>query len=214
MRCTVDLPSPSPQPSFATTSGCCRPAALAPFFAGPWPAPLRLRSAVCCPDDEFPVLACHSFRTAPSSVQSWAAMCSVPTRSGSSSCPPQERGSKTPRTPREPEAGERFGIQAPLPSIRLKLQRDCLQDLALVERAAKTTRREHIEQEIVRRFNGTQLSDWRNTPPAIASKTVIDWTNADIGDALRPYEARFANLKPSAWAKVHEYALTETEGAQ
>ncbi len=105
--------------------------------------------------------------------------------------------------------GERFGISEPLPSIRLKLQRNCLQDLALLERSAQRGSRERIQREVVGRFNGTTLSDWRNTRPALADKPVLQWNNTDIDEALQPYEAHFTNLAPGAWLRVREFALQE-----
>ena len=111
-------------------------------------------------------------------------------------------------------SGERFGIESPLASIRLKLQRNCLQDLALLERAARQSSRERIQSEVVEAFNGTRLSDWRNTQAAIPNKPVLDWNNADFSDALRPFEARFAHLETAAWLRVRKIALRESDGKQ
>jgi hypothetical protein len=107
--------------------------------------------------------------------------------------------------------GERFGVAGPLASIRLKLQRDCLQDLALLQRAAQRGSRERIQQEVVRRYNGTALSDWNAYHPSLPNKPVLDWDNADIVDAMKPFEERFANLPPSAWLRIHELALEEAQ---
>jgi hypothetical protein len=106
--------------------------------------------------------------------------------------------------------GERFGISGPLASIRLKLQRNCLQDLALLESAAKGGSRDRIREEVVRRFNNSTLADWHNTKPNFTSKPVIDWDNADFQDALKPFEARFASIDPAAWLRVRDFALTES----
>lgn len=103
--------------------------------------------------------------------------------------------------------GERFGIPSPLPSIRLKLQRNCLQDLALLESAAAAGSRDRVQEEVVRRFNGTHISDWRNIRPALADTPALEWNNTDIDEANKPFEARFAKLAPTAWQRVHEYAL-------
>jgi hypothetical protein len=105
--------------------------------------------------------------------------------------------------------GERFGVAGPLGSIRLKLQRNCLQDLALLQWAAQRGSREQIQEGVVRRYNGTALSDWKEYHPQLPAKPAIDWDNADISDAMRPFEARFAHLSPSAWLRVREFALEE-----
>ncbi len=103
--------------------------------------------------------------------------------------------------------GERFGVAGPLASIRLKLQRNCLQDIAMLERASKTESRVRVQEEAVRLYNGTHLVDWRNTRPALLAKPVLEWNNADIGDALTPFEAKFAVIEPDAWLRVRDYAL-------
>ncbi len=105
--------------------------------------------------------------------------------------------------------GERFGMAEPLASVRLKLQRNCLQDLALLEASAARGSREGINQEAVRRFNNTSLADWRNTRPPLTAKPVIEWNNADFEDTLKPFEARFSNLDPGSWQRVHDFALEE-----
>lgn len=99
--------------------------------------------------------------------------------------------------------GERFGVSGPLASIRLKLQRNCLQDLALLRRV------QPVQEEVVSRFNRTKLSDWNAARPDLLSKPPIDWNNADIEDALGPFEARFSKLEPPAWLRVREFALRE-----
>jgi len=108
--------------------------------------------------------------------------------------------------------GDRFGINEPLASIRLKLQRNCLQDLALLDHLAKTGSRDAVMSEAVRRFNGTSLADWTNTRPALANEPVLNWNNVNIEEAQQPFEARFANLKPDAWMRVREYVQTNAGG--
>lgn len=110
-------------------------------------------------------------------------------------------------------SGERFGVAGPLGSIRLKLQRDCLQDLALLQRVAQRGSREQIQQEVVHRYNGTALSDWSAYHPTLPDKPTLDWNNADIADAMKPFEARFVSLPPSAWLQVRNFALDKARRA-
>ena len=106
-------------------------------------------------------------------------------------------------------SGERFGTAEPLASIRLKLQRNCLQDLALLEDAVgPKSPRKQIQEEVVKRFNGTNLAAWQNTRPALLNKPVLEWNNADFEDTLKPFEARFSNLDAGAWQRVRDYTLT------
>ncbi|MEJ7607448.1 MAG: hypothetical protein WKF37_14575 [Bryobacteraceae bacterium] len=103
--------------------------------------------------------------------------------------------------------GDRFGLSEPLASVRLKLQRNCLQDLALLHQRAKRLGGKTVQTEVVRRFNGTSLKDWQNTAPSLTAKPVLDWDNVQIEEALQPFEKRSSNLSPEAWMRVHEYAL-------
>jgi hypothetical protein len=108
--------------------------------------------------------------------------------------------------------GDRFGSAEPLASIRLKLQRNCLQDLALLEERTRQGSREQVQSEVVRRFNGTVLSQWHNTAPPLASKPVLEWNNVNIDEALTPFEQQFSKPEPGAWMRVHEYALSTGDG--
>ena len=42
----------------------------------------------------------------------------------------------------------------------------------------------------------------------------VDWNNADIGDALKPYDAQFPTPQPDAWQRVHEFALKQAGGSR
>lgn len=104
--------------------------------------------------------------------------------------------------------GDRFGYLTPLASIRLKLQRNVMQDLALLDaRSAQkdASAREQILAEVTRRFNRTQPADWQNTRPAMASTPVLEWNNVSIEETLAPFEKRFANIDSSSWSRVREY---------
>jgi hypothetical protein len=110
--------------------------------------------------------------------------------------------------------GERFNIAGPIPSIRLKLQRNCLQDLALLEALSTPDSRKTLKEDVVRRFNQTQVPDWSNANARLPAKPIIDWNNADFSDALKPYEARFANLEPDAWLHVRDFILDQSGRVQ
>lgn len=103
--------------------------------------------------------------------------------------------------------GDRFGIDGPLACIRLKVQRNCLQDLALLEERAAKSSRAAVMAEVLQRFNGSTAADWRNVAPPLAKQPVLEWNNVSIGEALEPFEAKFVNVRPDAWQRVHEYAV-------
>lgn len=102
--------------------------------------------------------------------------------------------------------GDRFGIDGPLASIRLKLERNALQDLALL--ASFGTRRspEALQAEAARRYNGTLPRDWSAPRPALAETDPLEWSNASIDEAI-PRDERFEKLAPGAWQRVRDYAL-------
>jgi hypothetical protein len=103
--------------------------------------------------------------------------------------------------------GERFGVAGPIPGIRLKLQRNCAQDLALLRRLAESRPGAQLKTAVARRYNGTSPEDWWNPRPAVADKPPDQWTNADISEAPRPKDRFFTNLDSAAWQHVREYIL-------
>jgi len=103
--------------------------------------------------------------------------------------------------------GERFGIDGPIPSMRLKIQRNCVQDLALLESFAKVTAADRLKAEVARRYNGTSPADWWNTRPPLADTPPHEWTNTDIDEAPRPNERFFNNLDSAAWQNVRRFIL-------
>ena len=93
----------------------------------------------------------------------------------------------------------------------MKLQRNCLQDLALLSALSTGDSRKTLEEDVVRRFNQTHIADWSNASAKLPAKPILDWNNADFSDALKPFEARFANLEPDAWLHVRDYILDQAE---
>jgi Domain of unknown function (DUF4091) len=95
--------------------------------------------------------------------------------------------------------GDRFGIAAPIPSMRLKVERNALQDIALLN--ARGSR-----AEAARRFNQTSVDEWWTPRPAFADTDPDDWSNATIGDA-EARSPKFRNIDVDAWQRVREYVL-------
>ncbi len=111
-------------------------------------------------------------------------------------------------------SGERFGIEGPIPSIRLKLQRNAVQDLDLLEAEAKQGNREAVQAQVVHLFDHMTLSEWRHSPSPPPPGEPLDWDNTDLSDALKPYEAQFPTPQPDAWQRVHEFALKSSGGVE
>lgn len=102
--------------------------------------------------------------------------------------------------------GDRFGIAAPLPSIRLKLERNALQDLALLNAARARIPIDRLRDQAAQRFNGTTVDEWWTPRPPLADTNPEDWSNATVEDAM-PRSPKFANIEPGAWDRVRAYVL-------
>ena len=100
--------------------------------------------------------------------------------------------------------GDRFGIAEPLPSVRLKMERNAVQDIALLGSLAKGN---ESRARVAQAFNGTTPAEWWTPRPALANTNPEDWSNADIEDAA-PVPAKFAALLDSAaWQRVRNYVF-------
>jgi hypothetical protein len=97
--------------------------------------------------------------------------------------------------------GTRFGMEEPIPSIRLKVQRNSVQDLNLLQAAGSRVDR----TEVTKRFNGTRPEDWwtRNSP--LLRTSPQEWNNADIGDALEGHRKSTQPSDSASWHRVRDY---------
>jgi hypothetical protein len=103
--------------------------------------------------------------------------------------------------------GGRFGVDAPLGSVRLKLQRNVLQDLALLDSLRVKRPLSELRSQAAQAFNGTKPEDWRAKRPALADTDPITWSNVTIDEAI-PKDARFErNLDAAAWNRVRGATL-------
>lgn len=100
--------------------------------------------------------------------------------------------------------GAKFDIAGPIPSVRLKLERNTVQDLTLLASLGGAA----SKAEAATRFNGVKLEDWWTPRSAIPPGLPRDWNNADIEDASSPTENRLAKIDSAAWDRVRQYILT------
>jgi len=110
--------------------------------------------------------------------------------------------------------GERFGIVGPIPSIRLKIQRNFLQDISLLKALEKTHSPDLLRQEVSKRVNGTRPRDWWNPRPALADLPPEEWTNSSIDQAVADNRHLYQNWSPQYWQAIREYILKLAEGGQ
>lgn len=104
--------------------------------------------------------------------------------------------------------GGRFGIDAPLASIRLKLQRNAVQDLALLDSLKSSVPPSTLRAEAAKRYNGTSLNDWRSPRPKLADTDPLTWDNVTIGEAIASDPRFEKDLDAAAWDRVRDYVLT------
>jgi hypothetical protein len=111
-------------------------------------------------------------------------------------------------------SGERFGIEGPIPSIRLKVQRNAVQDLALLDSFRTRRPLTELRAEAARRFNGSKPEDWWNPRPAIADRPPIEWTNGEIDAATEGTRNMLRKTRPDAWENVHAFVMQLAEELQ
>ena len=110
--------------------------------------------------------------------------------------------------------GDRFGIPAPIPSIRLKLERNAVQDITLLNDLARNGDLRQIQAGATQAFNETNPSDWWTKRPALANGDPLDWSNADIEDNTSVPPQFNKLLDSAAWARVHSYVYRIARGKE
>jgi hypothetical protein len=111
-------------------------------------------------------------------------------------------------------SGERFGLTEPIPSIRLKIQRKCLQDIAVLDSFKNQEPLESLRSEAAHRFNNSVLDDWWNPRPQLADIPSDQWQGSSIDAAMEHTNKVLAPPGVSAWYNVHQYALQLAGGAK
>jgi hypothetical protein len=80
-------------------------------------------------------------------------------------------------------SGERFGISGPIPSVRLKIQRNAVQELALLASFRKRKPLDELKGETARLYNHTATADWWNPRPTFAAEPTYNWSGTAL-DAM------------------------------
>ena len=109
--------------------------------------------------------------------------------------------------------GDRFGIAGPVASIRLKIQRNAVQDVTLLDTFRKKHALGALRAEAAKRFNQTTVDEWWSTmPDFFKTHDPLDWTNADYPSVENQ---KFTSaLDAAAWQRVREYVLELAREAQ
>jgi hypothetical protein len=101
--------------------------------------------------------------------------------------------------------GERFGIAGPLPSIRLKVQRNGIQDIDLLDQATKakgnaTSLCKEFEQII-------PIPVWTEPPRAAVERPPEDWDSRNLSEEHEPVYQERKTLDPFWWQALRDRAL-------
>ncbi len=101
--------------------------------------------------------------------------------------------------------GARFGIPGPLPSIRLKILRNGIQDIDLIDSAARRRKRlGAVRAELGRKV---PIVLWEKPPAAASKLPPEDWDSENLATEHEPImEARKA-LRPDWWGTVRRRAV-------
>ena len=101
--------------------------------------------------------------------------------------------------------GERFGIAGPIPSARLKLQRNAVQDVNLIDQAARSAGRLDETRTEIAEQAGLWL--WERPPQAVRTLTPEDWDNNNLRSTQDEDMSKHAGLDPLWWLPVRRAAL-------
>jgi len=106
--------------------------------------------------------------------------------------------------------GTKFGRQEPLPSLRLKIERNGLQDVALLKALEERMGPGRLREEVARLTNGRRPGDWWTTPrPALADRPPEEWTNTDIDQAARPRRRVEEGLTSDWWPEIRRWIYSQ-----
>jgi hypothetical protein len=103
--------------------------------------------------------------------------------------------------------GERFGIAGPIPSVRLKLQRNAVQDINLIHaRAAAADRLDETRAALAR---AADIALWATPPPTARERPPEEWDSRNLSGGQDDTMADHAGLDPLWWAAVRSAAVHE-----
>ena len=104
-------------------------------------------------------------------------------------------------------SGDRFGLRDPIPSVRLKIQRNAVQELTLLDSFKARHGLDTLKAEATKQFNGSTPDQWWNPRPAFADQPTYEWTNSEMNAATAHTRKLFARLDADAWNRVRQSIL-------
>ncbi len=103
--------------------------------------------------------------------------------------------------------GEKFGAQGPIPSLRLKLQRNAVQDVNLLDQLARRRSSDVLKEQAAHLYNGTSAADWWPPRPAVADMPAWEMTNNLIAENTKALEELANRVDSRSWSKVRSWIL-------
>ncbi len=101
--------------------------------------------------------------------------------------------------------GERFGIKGPIPSIRLKIERNGIQDIDLVNRAVEAAgNKDAVQEEFKQRI---PIELWKKPPRAAVELPPEEWDSRNLREEHEPEAVEQKQLDPAWWQTVRDRAL-------
>jgi hypothetical protein len=89
----------------------------------------------------------------------------------------------------------------------LKLERNAVQDITLLESFRSKRPLEGLKAEAARRYNGSKPEEWWTPRPPVADLPSYEWTNSTISEAPNPNRRLFTRLDAAAFDKVHRLVM-------
>jgi len=105
--------------------------------------------------------------------------------------------------------GERFGIEGPIPSIRLKVLRNGIQDIDLLDLAARQSGR--LEQARAQLIEAVGVPVWQKPPRVARELPPEDWDSVNLQTEHEPVMAPDERLGPAWWAVVRDLAFSAAQ---
>jgi hypothetical protein len=102
-------------------------------------------------------------------------------------------------------SGERFGIEGPIPSARLKIMRNGLQDLDLLQMSAKDAKQAKAARAKLVKNVGVPV--WTRPPLAARTMPAEDWDSANLKTEHEPIANPDSNLGSQWWNVVRTQAF-------
>ncbi len=107
--------------------------------------------------------------------------------------------------------GERFGIAGPIPSARLKLKRNAVQDVNLIDAAARAAGR--LAQTRQQLIDAAGVVVWEEPPPVVTERPPEEWDSANLTAGSQDDNmSDYSGQDPLWWVKIRRAALGEEAG--